>query len=714
MSTRNLYRFLSFVLLLQSGFLSAQTIVWGVGSGNQVSDTIGKFALPFGSSANAWTATSPYHGNVTGCAQVTPGAAFWTRSTTGRSFGNFWNNRPAINSPSMTDGVALFDSDFLDNGGTATFNSGTAPTGYNCGGTVPGHKGVLTSPTFDLSGYTDSTLVARFYLYYRPFTIRELSISISTDNGATWDDFSITQGVAANADFAPAWVEVPLFGALTGVTNLTQCKIKFTFDGYYYFAMVDDLSLRLAPDFDFAISGTTTGNTLGDGFTTAYTSDYRYLPITQKELTNFFYTARVTNFGSKDILPANNARIEYTLEKQVGAAWNSIFTGTVPVDTIRPQERITPNEMMFPNLNMVDTFGNYRATFIAKHDLADGTRTNDTVRTFFTVVEKHYSKCRLSATDGQVFASRTIFPAAGAGNLITEFEYGSMFYFPRGASDNVVMDSVNFRVFGPTTVVPGTTTALVNIRVYEFKDRNGDGTLDQSPTSNELTLVGLGIDTVPLTSGQYVARTTPIIDLNTFGTLSLNDTTVYFVTLDQRNPQGLTNTSNQYRCALYGADVLNYSINGAVLANGSFARNPAPVRIQQASSTTLAVASDQWNWVGFGANLQPSIRLVLSGDLNPFQNPTAVEEVSGAVELNTVVFPNPTTDKLDLQVQFTEEEATVTYLLSNVQGQIVEMVSKKQIINDQHQFEMSDLSAGVYFLSIKTSKGTKTHKIVKQ
>jgi hypothetical protein len=279
-----MFKFLSaaslFVLLLSAMNLNAQNVIWGVGSTNTNSDTIGRFLKPFGSAPNAWTAVSVFHGNVTGCTQVLPGNAFWTRSTTGRSIGNFFGNRPAMTSPTVADGVGLFDSDYLDNNGTATFNSGTAPTGYNCGGTIPGHRGELHSPAFDLTGYSDSTVSASFYLYYRPFTLRELSIGFSRDNGATWTDFDITQGVAANTEFATAKVEIPLFGVLDGATNLTQCKIRFNFDGYYYFAMVDDLSLSITPDYDFAISGQTSGSTLGDGFTTSYTSDYRFSPIT--------------------------------------------------------------------------------------------------------------------------------------------------------------------------------------------------------------------------------------------------------------------------------------------------------------------------------------------------------------------------------------------------------------------------------------------------
>jgi hypothetical protein len=707
--------FALFVPLLLALNLNAQNVIWGVGSTNVNSDTIGRFSKPFGSGANAWTAVSVFHGNVTGCTQVLPGNAFWTRSTTGRSIGNFFGNRPAMTSPTVADGVGLFDSDYLDNNGTATFNSGTAPTGYNCGGTVPGHRGELHSPTFDLSGYTDSTVSAAFYLYYRPFTIRELSIGFSTDNGGTWTDFDITQGVAANAEFLTARIEIPLFGVLDGATNLTQCKIRFTFDGYYYFAMVDDLSLTITPDYDFAISGQTAGNTLGDGFTTTYTSDYRFSPITQQDLSNYFYTARVTNFGAKDILPANNARINYILEKQVGTGWSSIFTGSIPVDTVRSEELITPDQANFPNLNMIDTFGNYRATLIAVHNLPDGKTSNDTLRHTFSITEKYFSRCRLNTTDNQVFANRPIFPGASAGNVVTEFEHGSMFYFPGGARDSVRLDSVNFRVYAPNSLVSGFTAAPITVRVYEFRDVDGDGTLNTSATTNELSLVGIGLDTVPLTAGQYRARTVSVIDLNTFSTLYLKDTSVYFVTLDQRNAQGLA-VGTAYRCAWYGADELNYSINAAILADMK-PRHPAPARIAQANSTTFVSATNDWNWIGFGADLTPSIRLVLGGNLNPFDttivNPVATgdfEDIEATMEL----YPNPATEELNLRLSFGQETSIATYIFTNINGQVLDVVNRKNLKEEIYSYDISRLPAGVYFVTVKTDKGLRTQRFIKQ
>ncbi len=202
----------------------AQTI-WGAGSGNATTEAIGEFANAFGTT-NAWTAVD-----------ITPNA-FWVRTLSGVSQGAYATGSTPINSPSMANGVALFDSDFMDNGGTqGAFGTGTCPSP---------HRGELHSPAIDLTGYTDISLNAKLYLNYRNFAITEISIGFSSDGGVTWNDFSIDQGVAVNAAFAPAFITVPLTDVTAGIANLGNCKLRLTFDGDYYYLMIDDLSLEVS------------------------------------------------------------------------------------------------------------------------------------------------------------------------------------------------------------------------------------------------------------------------------------------------------------------------------------------------------------------------------------------------------------------------------------------------------------------------------------
>jgi hypothetical protein len=73
----------------------------------------------------------------------------------------------------------------------------------------------------------------------------------------------------------------------------------------------------------------------------------------------------------------------------------------------------------------------------------------------------------------------------------------------------------------------------------------------------------------------------------------------------------------------------------------------------------------------------------------------------------TVVFPNPTTGKIDFQNQFTND----TFQVFTITGSVV----KKGVIRN-NSLELSVLKAGIYFIKIKDYKtgNTKRVKIIKK
>ncbi len=163
-----------------NGSNRAGTPIWGVGSGVGVADA--EFSNAFvqagsynsGDNPTSWTALSVHENG----GAVTPGAAYWTRSTLGYSQGAYWSGTTPVGSPSQANGVAIFDSDFMDNNGVAgDFGLGTSPSP---------HRGELISPRIDLTGYTDSAIAVSFFGFYRNFNMSELSVSVSVDDGTTW------------------------------------------------------------------------------------------------------------------------------------------------------------------------------------------------------------------------------------------------------------------------------------------------------------------------------------------------------------------------------------------------------------------------------------------------------------------------------------------------------------------------------------------------
>jgi len=146
-------------------FQKAGTLLWGAGAAVGASD--GEFANAFvqatsytaGDNPTSWTALAVSESG----GSVTPGNAYWTRTLTGTSAGAYSNGTMTVSSPSQANGAALFDSDFMDNGGTAgAFGLGTSPSP---------HKGELISPRIDLTGHTDTALTISLYTVYRDYQI---------------------------------------------------------------------------------------------------------------------------------------------------------------------------------------------------------------------------------------------------------------------------------------------------------------------------------------------------------------------------------------------------------------------------------------------------------------------------------------------------------------------------------------------------------------
>ncbi|WP_441344394.1 immunoglobulin domain-containing protein, partial [Psychroflexus sp. MES1-P1E] len=214
--------------------LNAQNL-WGVDASIDVANaefqnTFTETGTASNYSISNWTALSISESN----GAVTPGDAFWTRNTLGYSQGAYWQDTTPINSPSQVNGVAVFDSDFMDNNGTpGAFGTGSAPAA---------HHGELISPRIDLTGNTDVPLAVKFYSFYRDFQISELSVSFSSDDGVTWGN--AIDYTALQADLTEGFINAVLPSNSTqGIPNLTQCRIKFTFSGDYYFAIIDDISI---------------------------------------------------------------------------------------------------------------------------------------------------------------------------------------------------------------------------------------------------------------------------------------------------------------------------------------------------------------------------------------------------------------------------------------------------------------------------------------
>jgi len=220
--TKLVFTFLTIALLGQAGI--SQTYIWG-GPGDANSE--------FNGGLNDWTVNA------------TPDSALWVWEADGAADrGAYFGTRGPIQSPSVSNGAAVFDSDFYDNAGTpGNFGNGIAPAPQ---------VGELISPEFSCEGHTSVWI--QFNEYYRNFQ-STTTYAVSIDGGETWiDGHPINTDVAVNAQIDPATVK--LIDISDIAANQANVKIKFIFNANYYFWVIDDVYIIDSPPADPQIAGT--------------------------------------------------------------------------------------------------------------------------------------------------------------------------------------------------------------------------------------------------------------------------------------------------------------------------------------------------------------------------------------------------------------------------------------------------------------------------
>ncbi len=147
----------------------------------------------------------------------------WRYTPDGKaSQGQYWADRPAIGSPSG-NGALMFDSDGQH------FPLGQVP--------FP-DTAVITSDLIDCSNNDEVWL--EFYQYYRN-ALSTTTVSVSNDGGETWTDWTINQEIGFGVE-TPNNSKVSLNISSVAASE-SDVRIRFTFEGVYYFWIIDDVRL---------------------------------------------------------------------------------------------------------------------------------------------------------------------------------------------------------------------------------------------------------------------------------------------------------------------------------------------------------------------------------------------------------------------------------------------------------------------------------------
>ncbi len=574
------------------------TPIWGAGA--PVGVTAGEFqndiiqSTDGNLSSTEWTSISIYQTDdpSTG-STIQPGNAHWIRTLQGISSGAYAGSSPTpIASPSQLNGSAIFDSDFLDNEGIeAAFGTGVAPGP---------HSGGLTSPTIDLTGNENVNIAVNFFCQWRNFEA-SLLVEFSTDNGQTWGDAVFVNDLlpAGTNQTNEGWVSA-LFDTY-GVTDLSQCRVRFVFDGNYYFAIIDDVYLSIAPVHDLLV-GQVSPNTFYEGSDQVQFSNHRFVPISQLTENDFLFGVNLLNIGVSDFLPEDDGKVRIDIFKDVGGVWTNIHSDSIQIDTVYVEntENIFVNAIT--DYSWVDV-GDYHViyTIVSPND---ENINNNTAEHYFSFTENDYISRVDRDSVGYPEHTGAMFP--GGGGSYNEFEWGSIFQFANPVNDGIEIDSIVFAYY-LSDQYSGPDQRVILVNVYEWEDQNNNFVLDDD---TELTYLGIGVDTLEGLGTTHLPGTYGYSGVNTlfnpatgelFGNLSTDKK--YYISLSY--PPGILPfdfTSGIW----FGDQEKNYSLNYALQLNYGFIPVSSPVKI--------TAAGEQSNWYvsGFGLDSQPSIGIYLN------------------------------------------------------------------------------------------------------
>lgn len=730
--------------------------IWGAEGWTGVAE--GQFQSSFVNSTNGssfdpsnWTALSVYESD----GATTPGAAYWTQTMTGEGQGLFYGSGP-LNSPTQANGSAIFDSDYLDNGGV-NFGSGTSP-GM--------HEGWLVSPRIDLSGYTDTLVGVKFFCKMRLFNVPNFTVSFSVDDGATWVETPIGSELYAPQGIEnEGWVRTYFPQATAGVTNLTQCRIRFRFEGYYYHALIDDVTVETAPDLDLQVGADDySAGTFALNLDQVQLMNNRHIPISGIEYPrDFTYGINVKNRGVYGVHPIDSPHVRAIVEKNVTGVWTEVYRDSTIIPILPSMESVFVVDTLGDD-SWVST-GDFRVIYDIYTPFESITNNNTITHEFSINDDSYTSKVDLDV-NGNPYSNAIVFPG---GNTFTNFEMGATYSFPEAGTNEMSLDSMS-QAFYVTNNYSGSQTVVYSSRFYEWNDVNNDSIIDGT---SELTLVALGTDTlfnVGAVVPTYIYGKTAMYDVNTFQSgFNLSDNRVYVASTSLRaSENGLTEFTAGNMLWMGCVDDKNYGMNfgytgtrahyllleepGGVetynevgfgvtrvpsiglhlgeacyplTADMSFVEDYLDVDFTDISTSTPA--ADSWSW-DFGdgntsTDQDPSHTYASAGQYivcltatNACSSDTICDTINATLNTtglvgtwmdNVVVYPMPAANVVNVK---NLPSGQVAIKLQNLVGQIV--YEKSFDTNEEIQVSVQDYASGHYNLTIETDTGVLVKRVV--
>jgi len=100
--------------------------------------------------------------------------------------------------------------------------------------------------------------------------------------------------------------------------------------------------------------------------------------------------------------------------------------------------------------------------------------------------------------------------------------------------------------------------------------------------------------------------------------------------------------------------------------------------------------------------------VTLSHALNVNQIPTSTKDVLADIDASLSIYPNPASETLTADVVLKDETSVLTYRITDATGRLIFTSSLEKVTTDKSEFNITQLTAGQYFMTIQTDNGIRT------
>ena len=549
----------------------------------------------------------------------------------------------------------------------------------------------LVSPSIDLS--KESCVNLTWIESHRGLNGGTLSrfgpaVQYSIDGGENWinpsqainsADVSINYGgtYVVNAGQNAVQRSIPLIGA----EGNPDVRVRFVFDGDFYYWIVDDITI---------IEGTTADIVAQSNFF----ARAHINPMSIHQVDSYDFLIDIANLACED---QTNVNVNVTGVNSAGAEVHNVDLayGSIESDSLAENQ---PFLQPFTPTADVDT---YTFTYTASSDVDQDLSNN--VRTFTaSVVDETMFRKEDGVATGVIGPNTDAFFVEGDP---FNWEMGNIFFAPNALTadgeNKFVFNTISFQLDNAAEMIG----ERLNVWLYKITDNDFDGIINKDDAS-EISIVGISEYTVTGTENALIT-----VDIESFGgSLDIEENSHYMAAIESNFGPGSAATLNavamnfadsdayDYSAAIFNArNTANGDLNAIRYAHGFAITAEGYFRISPSTTGDLTTGN-------FPEDATPLIRL--GYEIVPI---TSTVEINENVDIEIAPNPASTNITVDLSIK---EATDMEVSIVNLTGQRIMTKSFNNVTELRENFDVSRLASGIYMIHIDTKNGVQTKKFV--